>query len=192
MYRNAAPHYQIQLALDQRQEICHCFVTDVVSCRREELSGQELFPIGDLGRVCRLHSNGIGLVVNPAEDHDPSGFAAEGSLHAGCTDLFRLVNVRLGTQVRGATLHDVQLYRTHLTAECIPYQLLQILADTGQILVSKVVHQTGLYPLRHGNALGNCHDHRLMFCHFLLHVVEKTLSGEMGFRHVDQMRAGSP
>ena len=37
VYRNAAPHYQIQLALDQRQEVCHCFVTDVVSCRRNSL-----------------------------------------------------------------------------------------------------------------------------------------------------------
>lgn len=49
VHGDAATHHQIQFALDQRQEIGHCLVADVIACRGEELSGQELFPVGDLG-----------------------------------------------------------------------------------------------------------------------------------------------
>ena len=42
VHGDAATHHQIQFALDQRQEIGHCLVADVIACRGEELSGQEL------------------------------------------------------------------------------------------------------------------------------------------------------
>ena len=52
----------------------------------------------------------------------------------------------------------------------------------------EVVHQPGLHALRHRNALRNGNDDCLMLCHFLLHVMEKTLRREVGLRHIDQMR----
>ena len=148
VHGDAATHHQIQFALDQRQEIGHCLVADVIACRGEELSGQELFPVGDLGGVCRLHHDGIGLIVDAAEDHDTSGLATERTLHAGCTDLLCLVDIRFGTQMGRAALHDVQFHRTHLTSEGITHQLFQVLADARQVLMPEVVHQPGLHALR--------------------------------------------
>ena len=108
MHGDAAAHHQIQFTLNQRQEIGHCLVADIVSCRGEKFPGQKLFPVGDLRRIRRLHNDGIGLVVDAPEDHDPSGLTAERALYTGCADLLRLVDIGLGAQMRGTALHDVQ------------------------------------------------------------------------------------
>lgn len=173
----------VAFALNQRQEIRPSRFGNIVACIVDVSRRQEAFLIGDICRTGGLDNNGIWLVRNPTECHNNAGFA-QSRPDTSRSDLNGFVNVGFRAEMRGATLHDIQFNGTNLTSDLFPNDLLQILADTREVFVSKFIGHTRLERscFRVCNALGNGNDNSLVLCHLLAGIFEELFDGELAFR----------
>ena len=97
----------IQLALYERHEIINSRIGYIISRGNYELVRKELLLVRDKGSVSVLDNDRVRHLVHAAEYHHLAGLAAESASYACCSDSLSLVDISLGAEVRGASLHNV-------------------------------------------------------------------------------------
>ncbi len=130
----------------ERVDIFEAFVRDIVSALVYKLAGNAANRICYAADILALGINGVVCRIRAHKGHHLAGFALGSALYSRLAYHDGFVKVGFGSDMRSATLGQIQLNGANLAAEFFLYGKLKGLGCSGELLVTESVEIAVFLP----------------------------------------------